>query len=193
MMAQYLTRLTVVLLSLSSFSIASSQSLPFGTQPIPFPALATDFPPAPLVDAVSIEAIRNTLALYPFAIDGKNFAALDNIFMQNAVANYSAPLNVLTPLSQIQSVLSSSLACVTTQHMFGTQVIEIISPTVAVSVTYYRAAHFGTNNQTGQVAYAYGQYQDTWQRQADWTWKITYRNLVYMGPIIGNELVFTSC
>jgi hypothetical protein len=158
----------------------TATSLPFGTAPIPLFSLPTDFPPPAIEDAVDIEAIRNTLALYPFCIDGKNFAALSNVFTTNAVANYSAPLNVLTPLSTIESVLSSSLTCVTTQHNFGTQLIDIISSTVAESITYYRAAHFGTGALVGQVAYAYGQYQDTWQKQWDGTWRIVYRNLVYM-------------
>ncbi|KAL4891845.1 hypothetical protein BDV59DRAFT_59275 [Aspergillus ambiguus] len=143
-----------------------------------------------LQDANTIEAIRNTLALYPFAVDGKNFADLSNVFAEDAVANYSAPLNVLTPLSTIESVLAANLACVTTQHQFGTQRIDLVSPTVAQSITYYRAAHFGSGNMTDQVAYAYGQYQDRWIRQRDGTWRIVHRNLVYMGPIIGNSGVF---
>ena len=155
-------------------------SPPLGTAPVPLPSLADDFVPHAGEDATVVEAIRNTLALYPFAIDGKNFDALDKVFAQNAVANYSAPLNVLTPLSNIKSELAASLECVTTQHLFGTQLIDPISSTVAESVTYYRAAHFGTGQATGQVAYAYGQYQDIWHRQPDHTWRIGHRNLVYM-------------
>jgi len=166
--------------AVADYGRPTATSLPFGTAPIPFFSLPTDFPPPAYEDAASIEAIRNTLALYPFCIDGKNFAALSNVFATDAVANYSAPLNVLTPLSTIESVLSSSLTCVTTQHNFGTQLIDIVSPSVAESITYYRAAHFGTGANVGQVAYAYGQYQDTWQKSDDGTWRIVYRNLVYM-------------
>lgn len=61
-------------------------------------------------------AQQNTLVLYPFAIDGKNFAALDNIFTKDVVANYSAPLDVLTPLSTMQTALEASLASVTTHR-----------------------------------------------------------------------------
>lgn len=166
--------------AVADYNRSTPTSLPFGTAPISFFSLPTDFPPPAREDAANIEAIRNTLALYPFCIDGKNFAALSNVFTTNAVANYSAPLNVLMPLSTIESVPSSSLACVTTQHNFGTQLINIISPYVAESITYYRAAHFGTGALAGQVAYAYGRYQDTWQRQDDGAWRIVYRNLVYM-------------
>ncbi|KAL5363564.1 hypothetical protein BJX96DRAFT_178179 [Aspergillus floccosus] len=169
---------------------AAETSLASNPAPISLQSLAATFPPKAHQDAGAIEAIRNTLALYPFAIDGKDFAALSSVFAEDAVANYSAPLNVLTPLSTIESVLSANLACVTTQHQFGTQLIRLDSPTTAHSVTYYRAAHFGTGNLTDQVATAYGQYQDQWTRQRDGTWRIVPRNLVYMGPIIGNVAVF---
>ncbi|KAF9891591.1 hypothetical protein FE257_003602 [Aspergillus nanangensis] len=182
---------SVALLSIATAVTASDHELqPFGTAPIPAASLPTSFPPVDTQRSGVIEAIRNTLALYPFAIDGKNFAALSNVFAADAVANYSAPLNVLTPLSTIESVLEASTACVTTQHHFGTQLIDPLSPSVAESITYYTASHFGTGNQTGQVAYAYGQYQDTWNRQHDGSWRIVHRNLVYMGPIIGNQAVF---
>ncbi|KFX90165.1 hypothetical protein V490_06615 [Pseudogymnoascus sp. VKM F-3557] len=135
-------------------------------------------------DSQSIEAIRATLALYPLAIDGKNFDALSRIFTKDAVANYSAPLNVLTSLSTIQSTLKSNLNPVTTQHSYGTQLIDIISPDSAFSVTYYTATHFGRGLLfTGQTATAFGQYQDVLKKQRDGTWKITHRNLVYMQPI----------
>jgi ketosteroid isomerase-like protein len=132
------------------------------------------------VNTRNIEAIRATLALYPLAIDGKNFDALSRIFAQDAVANYSAPLNVLSPLSTIQSVLKSSLNPVTTQHSFGTQLIDILSQDSAFSVTYYTATHFGRGIFEGKTATAFGQYQDVWKKQQDGKWKITHRNLVYM-------------
>jgi hypothetical protein len=151
----------------------SKVTLPFGTQPIAFSKLSTIFPPPVIEATIAIEAIRNTLAPYPFAIDGKDFAALSNIFAQNVVANYFAPLNILTPLSAVISVLESSLGCVTTQHSVSTQLITVLSVKSAFSVTYFRAMHFGRGNTTaGPYLEAFGQYQDTWERQADLTWKI---------------------
>jgi len=103
-------------------------------------------------DAGIQDQIRNTLAHYPLAIDGKNFDALDLVFTEDAVANYSAPLNVLRGLSQIQFVLKQSLAPVLSQHAYGTQVIEILEGSrSAKSVTYYTASQFGRGNKTGKV------------------------------------------
>ena len=160
----------------------------FSPGPEPLYNLATDFPTPIAVDPVTIEAIRQTLALYPFAIDGKNWASLARIFTTDARANYSDPLGVLNGTDQIISVLTQSLSMfVSTQHLYGTQYIEVCSGSSAVSVTYYRAAHFfapivsGTTAvNTTEVLWAYGQYQDSWARQPDGTWKISNRNLVYM-------------
>ncbi|CAI7582416.1 unnamed protein product [Penicillium glandicola] len=140
-------------------------------------------------DVAPIE-LSSLATIYAFAIDGKEFDTLDKVFTTDATANYSTPLNVLAPLTTIQSVLSTSLECVTTQHLLGTQRIDVLSPITANSVTYFRAAHFGKGDLADQVAYAYGQYQDNWQRQATGTWRIVHRNLVYMAPVIGNLTVF---
>jgi ketosteroid isomerase-like protein len=167
--------------SLAPDLVERSSSPLTGAAVIPFFDLPTLVANAPCTATPAIvEAIRSTLALYPLAIDGKNFNALSQVFTSNAVANYSAPLNVLTPLSTIQSVLQASLAAVTTQHAFATQLIDVLSPTSAFSVTYYTATHFGRGPFLGLTATAYGQYQDVWAKQSDATWKITHRNLVYM-------------
>lgn len=162
---------------LLSSAIATSTS---DIAPIALSSLADGCTPEVYTDAGTIEAIRNTLAIYPFAIDGKNFDALSKVFATDATANYSAPLNALTPLSTIQSTLKASLACVTTQHLYGTQWVDVVSPISARSITYFRAAHFGKGDSADQVLYAYGQYQDNWERQALGTWRIVHRNLVYM-------------
>jgi len=112
------------------------------------------------------------------------------VFAADAVANYSAPLNVLTPLASIQAVLASSLEKVTTQHALSTQVIEVLSEGEAFSVTYFTATHFGMGVYEGEIAVTYGQYQDYWVLQYH-GWKIQNRNLVYMGPLIGNLSIFT--
>lgn len=166
-------------LAFDSFSLGSP-SLPFGKKAIPLFDLATSFPPPLIPDTLAIESIRNTLALYAFAIDGKNFNALGEVFTNNVYANYSAPFPVFTNLQQLISQIGPSLQCVTTQHTYGTQLISVRSLTTAVSVTYFRAAHFGRNKLANQVAEAYAQYQDTWQRQLNGKWKIVQRNFVYM-------------
>lgn len=156
--------------------------------PLPIQQVASYFPPREIADLLATEAIRRTIALYPLVIDGRDWDSLGNIFADNAVANYSDPIGVVEGPSGIKSGLQPGLAQFAgTQHMLGASVIDVCSPDSAISVTYYTASHFLSSNSTAtsitddsQVLYAYGQYQDTWKRQKDGTWKIIYRNLVYM-------------
>ncbi|KAL3463456.1 hypothetical protein BJX64DRAFT_287474 [Aspergillus heterothallicus] len=171
----------------SASATPSAQPQP---QPYPLASLPSLFPPRADPDPTPIESIRQTLALYPLAIDSKNFSSLSLIFAPDAVANYSAPLGVLTGLPEIESVLNASLACVTTQHSLGTQVINVLSHEMARSVTYYTAAHFGKGDLSSETAVVYGQYQDIWKKARDGTWRIVGRDLVYMSGVIGNQMIF---
>ena len=124
------------------------------TDPVKLFALPVSYSEASLrADSTAQLQIRNTLALYPFAIDGKNFAALHRVFTYDVIANYSAPLNVITGLSNLQSVLNASLFYVTTQHSFTTQAIDVLGEGCeAKSVTYFTATHFGQRDYYGQVS-----------------------------------------
>lgn len=53
-------------------------------------------------------AVRQTLNRYPLAIDGKDFAALSEVFAPNVVANYSTSIGVLSGLTQVEEVLQKS-------------------------------------------------------------------------------------
>jgi len=55
-------------------------------------------------------AIQNTLATYPLAIDSKDFGLLSEVFTADVVANYSAPLNILSGLTQVETVLQQRFA-----------------------------------------------------------------------------------
>ncbi|MCJ1377153.1 hypothetical protein MMC17_000245 [Xylographa soralifera] len=137
-------------------------------------------------------ALQQTLALYPLAIDGKNFAALSAVFMQNVVANYSTPLNVLYGLEAVEAALQAALAPVSTQHAlstFSVQHLDLETGT-AGTVQYYTASHFGMGEYYGEVVYAYGRYVDRWT-SGDEGWRIEERVLEYMGPLIGNLSIFT--
>lgn len=176
---------TIASPSLAEYPPTCSQISP---GPIPLQQIPSHFPPRELIDIAATESIKRTLAIYALAVDGRDWSALDNIFADDAVANYSAPLGVLSGLSAIKSTLSNSLVQFTgTQHALGTQIVDVCAADVAISLTYYTATHFlsAPQNSTtlvddGQVVYAYGQYQDTWKKQGDGSWKIVYRNLVYM-------------
>ncbi|KAF1965309.1 hypothetical protein BU23DRAFT_561231 [Bimuria novae-zelandiae CBS 107.79] len=158
--------------------------------PVSFNYLAGQFSPQALPDPIAIESIRQTLSLYALAIDGRDFEVLRKVFTTNARANYSDPIGVLNGVQAIIDTLPPGLnTFVSTQHHLGTQYIHVCSLTSAVSVTYFQASHFftpytGVGNpvDNSKVLIDRAQYQDTWARQRDGTWKITNRNLVRMGP-----------
>lgn len=142
------------------FLITSQLALAMASfpSPIPLPSLpslfAPDADPSP-PDPVAESQIRNTLVTYALSIDSKNFTALSSVFHQDAVANFSEPINVLTGLSEIMGTLEASLAVFAgTQHHYGTQAIRIDDVgACARAVTYFTATHFGKGEAEGQVYY----------------------------------------
>lgn len=103
-----ITLLSAILLfsstSVQTGTAPSSVSCPsISPGPEPLYNLATDFAPPVVVDPISIEAIRQTLALYPFAIDGKNWNALNRIV---------STLALLPPVSGLEA----SRCLVVTHH-----------------------------------------------------------------------------
>ncbi|KAK7954037.1 hypothetical protein PG988_014731 [Apiospora saccharicola] len=184
-----------VVLSLSSdpdiaSSVSPSQPCPsISPGPVPLSELVQTLQASNAASDLAAEsAIRNKLALYPFAIDTRTFSAFDRIFSDDARANYSYPLGVMSGREDIRKKIQDSLTMFKgTQHTYGTQFIQVCNPTSAISITYYTASHFltpgtGPEAMTGpeNVVIAYGQHQDTWKQEGgEDGWRITNRNLVY--------------
>ena len=100
----------------------------------------------------AITQIRQTLSLYPFLVDGKQWDKLGLVFHDNVWANYSALIGAFHPLSVLKAGLRDSVAAVTTQHLLGTQVIDVAKDgNTGRSVTMFYASHFGTGELFGQV------------------------------------------
>jgi hypothetical protein len=160
----------------------------FAPGPVSAAFIAESFPNPVDVDVRNIEAIRQVMALYALAIDGRSFEVLRKVFHPDVRANYSDPIGVLDGVQVIIDTLPPGLnTFVSTQHHLGTQYIHICDADNAVSVTYFQASHFfkpyiGVQNPVGndKVLVDRAQYQDVWARQKDGMWKITNRNLVRM-------------
>jgi len=96
--------------------------------PVPLSELIEALQPRNAASDLAAEStIRNTLALYPFAIDTRTFSALDRIFSIDARANYSYPLGVMEGREAIATTLQQSLERTFkgTHHMYGTQLIHV--------------------------------------------------------------------
>jgi len=156
--------------------------------PVSFSDVAGLFTIQAHTDPIATESIRQTLSLYALAIDGRNYDILRKVFTTDARANYSDPIGVLNGVQAIIDNLAPGLSTfVSTQHHLGTQMIHICGPKSAVSVTYFQATHYftpytGVQNpvDNSKVLIDKAQYQDTWAKQKDGSWKIVNRNLVRM-------------
>ncbi|KAI4954147.1 hypothetical protein J4E91_001857 [Alternaria rosae] len=175
--------------SASIISLNASHGCPnISPGPVSFSYLAEQFTLQAHPDPTATESIRQTLSLYALAIDGRNYDILRKVFTTNARANYSDPIGVLNGVQAIIDNLAPGLSTfVSTQHHLGTQMIHICGPSSAVSVTYFQATHYftpytGVQNpvDNSKVLIDKAQYQDTWAKQKDGSWKIINRNLVRM-------------
>lgn len=179
-----------------------------GSIPISSYELASSLrPTSNIADLLAIQSIRDTLALYPLALDGRNYDILDKVFVHDVQATYMEPLGTFSNVQDLKSGLAKVLSgLASTQHNYGTQLINVLSPTTAVSVTYIHASHFMNPGpidanvflDDGNVFYGFAQYQDSWARQGDGLWKITNRITVFMVrspsfPELDIFLCFPSC
>ena len=106
--------------------------------------------------ATDIAQIVNTLALYPLAVDGGNFSALSLVFTEDIIADYPiAELGILTPLTMLEQSIVAASANFNSQHVYGTQIIEITGDGQAKSLTYVTATLFGKGKYYGEVCHCH--------------------------------------
>ena len=106
--------------------------------------------------ATDIAQIVNTLALYPLAVDGGNFTALSLVFTEDVIADYPiVGLGILTSLTMLEQSILTTSASFTSQHAYGTQIVEITGEGQAKSLTYVTATLFGKGKYYGEVCHCY--------------------------------------
>lgn len=133
------------------------------------------------------EQIHQTLNTYPLAIDFKNGPRFNDVFSQEAFANYTGPLANLQGIGAIRESLLASVAGLATQHQLGTSVIDIdASGKNANSTTYFTANLVSVAGSTaGDFTVLFGLYRDDLVESAD-GWRISKRYLEFMTPNLGN-------
>ena len=75
--------------------------------------------------------------------------------------------------------------CGPTQHLLGNVVIDVAGDT-AISRAYIRDVHLNSVADPSTRFYTLGDYQDTWRRQSDGSWRLTERiksNRAHVGPL----------
>ncbi|KAK4993999.1 hypothetical protein LTR66_005882 [Elasticomyces elasticus] len=106
-------------------------------------------------------AVQNVIAQYCFALDGKRFDALAQVFTADVDASYPFPGGRLKGCEAVQEAIRGRLGRITTQHALTTQCINIDPGAKSAHArTYFTATHFGREERAGEVLTAYGTYVD---------------------------------
>lgn len=160
-----LTSASALLAAVSAFALLlavfANRQAPLQGSPIggPIKTLSLSEIPAafantsrPKQNTDAITQIRQTMNMYPFLVDGKQFDKLGLVFHENIWANYSALIGAFHPLSVLKAGLEKVVEAITTQHLLGTQLIDVADDgNTARSATMFYASHFGTGDLWGQV------------------------------------------
>ena len=126
----------------------------------------------PLNNAKDELQIRNKISLHAFSQDTQNFNLLDQIFTPDVVLDYRvAQLGDPQGLPALKAFYVKALTGFVTQHTLDTVLVEKTGPKrdEVNSTTYLVANYLGQGNLTGQAAFVYGRYLDSWCKQkGDW-------------------------
>lgn len=108
------------------------------------------------------ESVHQTLHLYPIIIDRQEWSLLPQLFTPDATANYTGFQPYAAGIPAIQAGLINAVKTFTTQHLFGTTLIDVAADGQSANSTIYVQATLFLNPQAsaGQVAYVYAYYAD---------------------------------
>ena len=171
----------------------------YSPNPVPASQLPTFFSQQNVTNIETLlekDPIDRLLSHYAHTIDARAFDGLSDIFNVNATAVYPSSPGVLDGVEAIKTSIAGMLAQFSgTQHLIGSKDIRLCGERKAISIAYFSAAHFLPQNATSanpqvvddsDVIYAYGQYQDSWEKQ-DGLWKIVHRNQVFMVSLLESQ------
>ena len=129
---------------------------------------------------ISLESIRQTLGLFPIAIDSKQYGLLSQVFTPSATASFTE--QPIQGLGNITLFLTRSLAGLTSQHELSSLYINQTASDRATSTNYLQGNFFGEGDAAGQYFLSFGYYQDELVRVSDpgcvEQWRVQNRLLV---------------
>jgi 3-phenylpropionate/cinnamic acid dioxygenase small subunit len=122
-------------------------------------------------------------------IDAKDFDALEEIFLAEAVQDYRSSNGILqngvAPLiARLHVGMGRDSDCGATQHNVC-NVRAAVTGDRAVAKAHFYAVHAGRNRYDGEIYRCWGQYDDIWQRTSA-GWRIArrdYVNFLTEGPV----------
>ena len=119
--------------------------------------------------------LNAVLSRYARACDQRDWAAMDDVFLQEATADYGG-LHQLQGRGPIVAMIRVHLdGCGPSQHLLGNLLVESSDSTI-VSRIYVRAAHRGAGSMQGLTYESLAEYQDRWVSTSD-GWRIAHRRM----------------
>ena len=122
--------------------------------------------------------IQQVLQLYASALDKKQWVALDNVFTEDAVADFIG-LGSFAGRQNITDFVKAVLVqCSVTQHLLG-NINVVVNGDEAHTTCYLSALHVGLGDYATQTLTVWGEYSDKLVRTAN-GWRIDHRTLTTM-------------
>jgi len=124
------------------------------------------------------DAVTDVVNRYAYALDGRDWALLDDVFTADAVARYGGPDSPrLEGREAIVSSIRSFLdGCGPSQHLLGNHTV-VVDGDVAVATCAARVFHYGAGERATLTPYeCFGVYRDRLRRTSR-GWRIADRTL----------------
>ncbi len=120
-------------------------------------------------------AITDTAIRYTWALDGKAFGELDDVFLPNATANLGSPDRLVGREAIVDKCSTALGKFAASQHLVGNHQVSIDGD-AATHRCYLQAQHIRANGALWMVG---GRYEDEMVRTGD-GWRIQHRDLIVM-------------
>lgn len=141
---------------------------------------------------LDLRAIEQVYVRYCEIVDSKQFEAMDEVFVEDAVGDYTQSLGpgVISPnraslIASLHQNLGANSNCGPTHHNVGNFRISVDGDTARAKVHYY-AEHKGQHDFAGEQYSMWGQYDDELVRTpAGWRVKHrVYTCTMSRGPVV---------
>jgi 3-phenylpropionate/cinnamic acid dioxygenase small subunit len=133
--------------------------------------------PMASTDSADRDEIAQVLYLYARAIDAKQFALLDGVFVPDAIIDYAVAGGTRLPLREMVGWLGDALSMFRmTQHVISNPII-VVTGDQAESTAYLTATHEQVGLDGKRTVFVdHGIYKDDWVR-TEHGWRIRARRL----------------
>jgi ketosteroid isomerase-like protein len=122
--------------------------------------------------------IQQVLNLYASALDKHQWSDLEQVFTEDAVADFIG-IGVCEGRQAITELVTGVLTqCAVTQHLLGNYMIDVDGDKATASC-YLSAMHAGLGDYAAEIFTVWGEYNDQLVRTAD-GWRIAHRSLTTM-------------